>query len=475
MEFSKQYSREFEDKLRAAMSVSDDGKNFLPALRKQLMEHPVKSRPKQPFQLARPLWIGSLILVLIMIAVIVLGPQKVYAAFRQLFGYIPGVGFISTDNGLALRESVAQTRDGRTLQVEQLISSSQETVLVVRLTGFPAYQDIGLNQGIAIELADGYARFPEDKSVEVTSMPGEYLGVFKFHALSADNNNVTVIWKQPALQGIAAADWEIKVQLFPVMDPAVLKILPAGYVPEGASDTKGNITLNVERVSVSQTDTGIQMAVIYPQPFIYFNLNAVALSDDLGNSYAMQNSLHSEDQGQLIDELSTQNTTPQVLHSLVQTLKFPPVSPDASQLMLNISSVNFRAAPQANFAIDLGSHPEIGGSWPIDRNITLDNLSLLVKNARLVNLDQDTPGSSGQEMVGLVLDIEALDPDQVEITQIWLHISGIEPIFDDSTSTWAPAWPANSLPSGVVNLSLKLLDGELMMHWQMRWEHQYPG
>ena len=41
MEFSKHPPLEFEDKLRAAMSVSEDGKNFLPALRKQLLEHPV--------------------------------------------------------------------------------------------------------------------------------------------------------------------------------------------------------------------------------------------------------------------------------------------------------------------------------------------------------------------------------------------------------------------------------------------------
>ena len=375
-----------------------------------------------------------------------LGPQKVYATFRQLFGYIPGVGFISTDNGFALREPVAQTRNERTFQVEQLISSSQETVLVVRLTGFPAYQDIGLDRGIAIELADGNARHPGDKSVEVTSTPGEYLGVFKFHALSANNNIVTVIWKQPALQGTDGADWEIELQLFPVTDPEVLKILPAGYIPEGASDTKGNITLTVERVSVSKTDTGIKLAVIYPQPFNYFNLNNVELSDEMGNSYAMQNSLHSEDQGQLIGELSTQNTTPQMLHSLVQTLKFPPVSPDASQLMLNISSLNFRAAPDFNLAIDLGSHPEIGNSWLLDRIITLGDLTLHVKKARLVNLNQDAPGSPGEAMVGLVLDIEAQDPDQVEITQIWLHIAGIEPIFDAGTATWAPAWTVELNP-----------------------------
>jgi hypothetical protein len=467
-----QYSREFEDKLRAAMSVSDDGKIFLFALRKQLMEHPVKKSPKRPFQFARPLWVGTLILILIMITVIVLGPQKVYAAFRHLFGYIPGVGFISTDNGFALQEPVAQTRDGRTFQVEQLIASNEETVLVVRLTGFPTYQEIGLDQGIAIELADGYARYPGDKSVEVTSTPGEYLGVFKFHALTADNNNVTVIWKQPALQGIAAADWKIKVQLFPVTDPAVLKVLPVGYGPDGASDTESGITLNVEQVSVSQTDTGIQMSFIYPQPFIYFNSSTVQLSDDLGNIYAVLEGLHSEDQGQLIGELSTQNAGPQVLYRLVQTLKFPPVSPDASQLMLNISSVNFRAAPDVAFAIDLGSHPVIGDSWPVNSIISLDDLSLHVKKARLVNLDQDAPGSSGQAMVGLVLDIEALDPDQVEITQIWLRVSGIEPIFDAGTATWAPSWTADSIPSGVVNLSLKLLDGKLKAHWQMQWEHQ---
>ena len=475
MEFSNQNTGEFEDKLRAAMFVSNDGKNFLPALRKQLLEQPEKIHAKQALLLTRPVWAGTLILVLIMITVIVLGPQKVYAAFRQLFGYIPGVGFVSTDYGFALREPVVQTRDGKTFQVEQLIASSEETVLVVRLTGFPVYQDIGLDQGISIELPDGYARYPGDKSVEVTSTPGEYLGVFKFHTLPVGNENLTVIWKQPALQGTAAADWEIKVQLFPVTDPAVLKLLPAGYVPEGASDTKSGITLKVERVSTSQTDTGIQMAFIYPQPFIYFNSSTAELRDDLGNTYALQAGLHSEDQGQLIENLNTPNANQQVFHSLLQTLKFPPISSDAKQLMLNIPGLNFRAAPDVDFAIDLGSHPVIGDSWPIDGIINLDDLTLHVKKARLVNLDQDAPGSSGQAMAGLVLDIEAQDPDQVEITQIWLLIPGVGTIFDTGTATWAPAWPADSLPSGVVNLSLNLLDGRLKTHWQMQWEHQNPA
>jgi hypothetical protein len=77
-------------------------------------------------------------------------------------------------------------------------------------------------------------------------------------------------------------------------------------------------------------------------------------------------------------------------------------------------------------------------------------------------------------MAGLVLEIDAVNPKQVQLNQIWLNAPGSEQIFDKTTYTWAPAWQPDSIPGGVINLSLILMDGQLNGQWQIEWEHQNP-
>ena len=84
---------EFEEEVRAAMSVPDDGKVFLNNLRHQVISHNAEQWASKlpslsrPFFGLRPAWTVALaILTLMIIGTLIIGPQRVYAAVRQLFG-----------------------------------------------------------------------------------------------------------------------------------------------------------------------------------------------------------------------------------------------------------------------------------------------------------------------------------------------------------------------------------------------------
>ncbi len=62
------------------------------------------------------------ILAPMIIGTLVIGPQRVYAAVLQLFGYIPGVGIVDQNSPIRLlAEPVSITRDGITVSVNQVV------------------------------------------------------------------------------------------------------------------------------------------------------------------------------------------------------------------------------------------------------------------------------------------------------------------------------------------------------------------
>src|SRR5690606_6637539 len=144
---------------------------------------------------------------------------------------------------------------------------------------------------------------------------------------------------------------------------------------------------------------------------------------DLGNVYPRKTGqVHFEDQGQPYTVLETPGPAAQRYKNLHETLSFPPIDPAAKRLTLQVDQLSFRASPYETYSIDLGPHPTIGDSWAVDEVLHVGDLFLRVNSARLVALDKNAPGARGQSWVGLVLDIEPLNPEEVQIDQIWLLV-----------------------------------------------------
>ena len=472
-------SQSIEEKLYAANRVLPRPE-FLAGLRARLAEKPprpltLNERVRLAFR--RPAWVLTVgILLVLMVALALAGPQRVLAALQGIFGYIPRVGFISKESAAALKKPVELAQNGQTFQVEQLLASSKETVMVLHIQGFPAYQDIGLDHGISLTLADGSALLPQSYGIDSTGTPGEYTGVFKFQPLPVATRQITVTWKRsPEVQSSEPANWQIPVTLFPISDPDLAKLLPNSYMPDNASTTYQGITLKIDQISTTLSDTAVHLQMIFPEVFDSASPNAVVLMDEKGGTYQSQKGqVYFEDNGQSPQVLTTPGPTPKVFKSLLETLSFPAINPAVKQLALQVNQLNFRASPYVTFTVDLGSRPSVSDRWSINQLISIGDIPIRVNFARLISLSKDAPGGNGKSMTGLVLDIDPVNPGQVQLNQIWLRIWGAQHVYDPATTTWVPAWSPDQVPSGVVEIHLDIVQGILFGDWKIQWAHQKP-
>jgi hypothetical protein len=128
-----------EEEIRTAMAVPEPDAAFLADLRKGVV-HPWPARPAEhKFFLTRPVWaIAGLVLVTLVTAFLVIGPQQVVNAMGRLLGYIPGWGIVDRSAPLrVLAEPVSLTRDGVTVSVNQGALTADKTVLDYNVSGVP--------------------------------------------------------------------------------------------------------------------------------------------------------------------------------------------------------------------------------------------------------------------------------------------------------------------------------------------------
>ena len=155
---------QFEEDVRQSLSVPEIRSEFVDQVYGDLMHRAnAKSRKSRPFFGLRPAWTVALaILSLMIIATLVIGPQKVYASVMKLFGYIPGVGIVDQNSPIrVLAEPVTVTREGISITVTSATLTGDRTQVVYRIFGVPgsAYPDredeMGCMQREYLRLADG--------------------------------------------------------------------------------------------------------------------------------------------------------------------------------------------------------------------------------------------------------------------------------------------------------------------------------
>ena len=115
---------QFEEEIRAAITVLQANEKFVKSLHNRLVQQAASQRKvNRPFYL-RPAWVITYIVFLVMIiTTLVIGPQKVYADFLKLFGYVPGIGFVDLNQVRVLQNGVTQRHTDQELTaVRGLIS-----------------------------------------------------------------------------------------------------------------------------------------------------------------------------------------------------------------------------------------------------------------------------------------------------------------------------------------------------------------
>ncbi|MCC6147220.1 MAG: PD40 domain-containing protein [Anaerolineaceae bacterium] len=153
---------QFEEEIRAAVAVPLANEQFVKSLHTRLIHQAASQRKvNRPFFL-RPAWVTVFIITILAVSILVIGPQRVLAAVRGLFGYIPGVGIVDQSAPIRLlAEPVSVTRDGITVTVTSATLTREKTQVAYRIFGvpgsaYPDHEDIsGCMQREYLRLADG--------------------------------------------------------------------------------------------------------------------------------------------------------------------------------------------------------------------------------------------------------------------------------------------------------------------------------
>lgn len=130
----------FESELRNAFASADAQQGFVDALAGRLRTNSATAKSAhRPNMRLRPSWVVILSVIALLIAsILFIGPDKVYAEFLKLLGYIPGIGIVDQAQSVrVLSEPVRVTRDGVVLSVNQALLTSSGTQIEYGVSGVP--------------------------------------------------------------------------------------------------------------------------------------------------------------------------------------------------------------------------------------------------------------------------------------------------------------------------------------------------
>jgi hypothetical protein len=454
----------FEADIRAALGAKEPRDEFTAKLKSDLARHASEMTiVKNPALRLRPAWtIAAAILAVLILVTLAIGPQKVYAAVRQLFGYIPGIGIIERSDSLRiLAEPVTETREGITVTVSQAVLTEAGTQLEYSITGLSlsAYPREESNPGC---MDPGYLRLPDGRQL-VSGFGGGTISQFTFDypAIPVDADEATFVL--PCLlntaPGAAPENWELPLRFRPA--PADFEILPVIEVSPQATPTQTGLevpeaeathaTISVDQVI--ETEEGyILVGALRPQVQAGENLQMTGmatLKDASGRTipYDFPMDVNPPDD----EEIMRQGGSTWALSIKGASVQFP--------LTITFSGVVIRQVdPQASasLVVDVGNNPQPGQVFELNRAVAIAGETIT-----LVSMTADSDGYTfaidpGRALSGVSLAIEgktanggggggwggtfytSLSYDERPVGELTLQFTN--PLAAGPTETWQTTW-----------------------------------
>jgi len=383
---------QFEESIRKSFGVPEIRSKFVDEVYGNLMQQAVaKSKKPHLFLGLRPAWtVTFAILALMIIGTLVIGPQRVYAAVLQLFGYIPGVGIVDQNSPIRLlAEPVSITRDGVTVSVNQVVLTGTETRLDFGVSGVPlsAYPKA---ESISGCIEHEYLRLPDGTRIDVNA------------PIPSNINDATFVLPCifNTLPGTVPVEWELPIHF--VAAPSDLTILPVIDVTPSVSPTDQKPSLDIEATSTTTsnetTQVNISIDKIIETEDGYILLGAVRphlpegswlqitgaaiIRDADGKkvSYSFPNDV------QPLDDSNMGGGSAWVMQIKGAGVKFP--------LTISFSGVVIsQVDPQAlaKITIDVGMNPQPEQVWEVNQDVQLAG-----QTVRLISVTANTDGYSFQ-------------------------------------------------------------------------------
>ncbi|MDR3573477.1 MAG: hypothetical protein P4L50_06440 [Anaerolineaceae bacterium] len=465
-------SQSIEEKLYAANRMAPRPE-FLAGLRARLVE-----QPRRPLSLSekvrlafrRPLWVTVLVVIfLLAAALLAVGPQRVLAAFQQLFGYIPGVGIINESAPIrVLVEPVTITRSGISITVTSATLTADRTHIEYRIFGVPgsAYPN---REDVHGCFQQDYLRLPDGTKLD--RMDEDFLPI-----PPAVNEAVLVIpCISDTLPGKVPENWQLPLRF--VLAPPDLTVMPVIELSPSPqpSPTKGATALS-ENGAAAPTAPTAPTAPERP---------AVTVDKviETGNGYILIGQIQPQSQA---GEWPQVTGRPQIRDASGKSVPYTiplDVNPDGANgwavqfqaaglaypLTITFLGVEIRQADPgatAEFTFDAGSNPQPGQQWTPNQDIQLAGHTL-----KLVSIAADSRGGYSFEFQG--------DP---QVDSAGLQIVGYTPNGGGggggaglTNGTFSVTLSYAHLPTGVLSVILSdLTVTNSPITWQGQWSPAMP-
>lgn len=369
---------QFEEEIRAAVAAPIANEQFVKRLHTYLIQQAASQhKVNRPFFL-RPAWAITFIVFLVMIiTTLVIGPQKVYADFLKLFGYVPGIGFVDLSQVRVLQNGVTQRHAAQEVTAVRGVVSPHGTDLWLE------FSDEARPVADAwLETADGQ-RFTLLNWSYDPDKPGTHGVVMHFAALPESVNEVTLRlvegWSLP-LVWVQGSTGNIK--------PANIVVAPTGALAETSIPASGlcSQALGVQFCiqAAVRTADGLQVLLeatsseqyaagsgFSPSMFDFPDKNgAITLTTSDGHVYPLEpNSI------QVGGEPSGSQST----------LLFPDVQDLQGNFKLQIPAVMLSIPLSDEISVDLGGHPIAGQTLTIDQTVDVAGTPVHFSQAELIS------------------------------------------------------------------------------------------
>ena len=441
----------FENELRVVITPPNARVDFVNELGTQLLNfYPARKTSRVKNFRLRPAWIVVLSIIALLTAeILLIGPDKVYAEFLKLFGYIPGIGIVDQAQPIrVLAEPVRVTRDGVTVSINQAVLTVENTQIDfgysgVPLSAYPSDKSIGC-------MEREYLRLPDGSTQDINA------------PFPADVNDATFVLPCifNTLPNTVPTDWEISISFIPL--PEETTVLPVIELTPDSSGTTPTVDPASEEDTafefneVIETDDGY-ILIGWFRPHLAegekIQVNSVQYLDANGKN------INSIDYPEDID-LSFSGMPFGVDDSqwAIQFKASDVAFPLTVRYTGNVYSLVDQSSP-LEFEFDAGSDPQPGQEWVLNKDFDVAGITF-----RLVSIRAGEDGYSFQfesdpELDGPAVQIEgyqaigggggphtrSLAFEEMPKGKLKLLFSDFSPLKE--TRTWEGTWQPETLPS----------------------------
>ncbi len=366
---------QFEENIRSSFGIPALRPEFVDDLHREIIQRAeTKTHATRPARKLRPAWSITLaILTLLMAVVLIVGPQRVYAAVVRLLGYIPGVGIVDESNPIrVLAEPVSVTRDGITITVTSATLTGDKTYIDYRIFGVPgsAYPR---SENITGCMQTEYLRLPDG-----TQFDRENYG---FGAIPVDVDEAIFVIPciMNTLSGEVPENWELPLRFVPA--PADLTVIPVYEEATAAPPSDSTSDKDASATSAVPLDNAISVDKVIETEDGYILIGQFQPQDTSGHWVQTSGLLLTDASGKIVPYTYPNDvieSTPMGGWSVQfknADLAYP--------LTISFSGIDLQstgAETAVEFAFDAGPNPQPGDEWVLNRDFELASYTVTLKS-----------------------------------------------------------------------------------------------